>query len=99
MLGADVGGGRVITGLVVIDLTVEDLCHDVDGRQLEDLALVPDGGEVLVNVGNRRYVTQRAADILHEHDHRLLIRIAGTNPGTVGTFVRAARDGYWSVAS
>lgn len=89
----------MITGCVVIDLTTEDRLHDVDGARLAELDLVPDGCEVVVNIGNRSYVSQRAADLLHEHDHRLSIRISGVSAAGVGRFVRAARDGCWSVVA
>lgn len=89
----------MITGCVVIDLTAEDRLHDVDGARLAELALVPDGCEVVVNIGNRPYVSQRAADLLSQHARRLLIKINGTNAAAVGAFVRAARRGYWQVVA
>lgn len=87
----------MITGLVIVDLTQEDLERDVDGYLLEELNRLPDGCEVVVNVSGRRYITQRAAALLHEHGHRLIIKIAGTDVRVVADFVRAAREGYWSV--
>lgn len=89
----------MITGRVYISLVREPGGDDwgCDRRALMMLASCPDGAEVVVDIGARAYVSEDAAQWLHEHDHRLQIFIHGSNPSAVATFVRAARAGEWSV--
>jgi hypothetical protein len=93
----------VITGTVFIDLSEVDTgmaqFQRADRYLLDVLSAVPDGARVVVNVGDRRYVSQDAAVWLHDHDHRLEIEIQGTDPRTVARFIRAARcGGDWQAA-
>ena len=93
------GGGGLITGCVVIDLSTEPTVGgNRDRRLLDQLASAPDGCRVVVNVGRRSYVSQDAARWLHEHDHRLFIEIQGARAAAVARFVQAARTGEWGLA-
>ncbi|CAN5398296.1 hypothetical protein BH11ACT8_BH11ACT8_04340 [soil metagenome] len=90
-----------ITGSVTIRLYADDenltVLQSADRRALLCLAEIPDGAAVTVDIGERRYVSADAARWLHEHIDRLHLRIDGTKPEAVADFVKAARDGYWSV--
>lgn len=92
----------MITGTVVIDLSACDYSSQMqrtDRHLLDVLNQVPDGARVIVNIGNRRHVTQDAAVWLHEHDHRLDIEIRGSSPDAVAAFIRAGRAGEWQVGA
>ena len=97
------GGGLVITGTVYVDLSQVDsamaLYQRGDRYLLDVLNRVPDGACVIVDIGDRSFVTQDAARWLHEHDHRLSIDIHGTDPDAVARFIRAGRAGEWSVVA
>lgn len=88
----------MITGEVVIDLSSEGDPERSDRRRLAVLEHCPEGSRVVVNIGDRLFVTQDAARWLHQHDHRLTIVICGSRPHAVAQFIRAARAGEWSVA-
>jgi hypothetical protein len=90
----------VITGAVHIDLTAADYSSQLartDRHLLDVLNRVPDGARVVVDIGNRKFVTQDAAAWLHEHDHRLSIEIHGTHPEAVAAFIHAGRTGDWGL--
>jgi len=89
----------VITGCILIDLSTEPTPGDNrDRRLLDQLTAAPDGCRVVVNIGNRRFISQDAARWLHDHDHRLFIEIQGARTAAVARFVQAARSGDWSLA-
>lgn len=92
----------MIGGVIRIDLSeVDDSFYQLqrsDRHRLDVLSLVPDGVRVIVDIGDRRHVTQDAAVWLHEHDHRLEIEIHGTDPKAVADFIRAGRSGEWLFA-
>lgn len=70
-----------------------------DRRALSVLRQCPDGADVIVDIGDRDYVSQDAAIWLYEHDHRLRIDIRGSKPRAVQEFVGAARAGTWDVVA
>lgn len=91
----------MISGTVYVDLSASDhsdLLQRTDRYLLDVLSMVPDGARVVVNIGDRQHVTQDAAVWLHEHDHRLVIDIQGTDPRAVARFVQAGRVGEWVIA-
>ena len=89
----------MITGQITISLEVEPDSGDWgrDRRALQALDTCPDGATVLVRIGRRRSISQDAATILHEHDHRLALIIDGAYPDVLGSFIQAARAGEWAV--
>lgn len=72
---------------------------NADRRALRVLDECPDGAVVIVDIGDRDFVTDDAARWLHQHDHRLQIDIRGSRPAAVARFVTAARAGTWSVVA
>lgn len=70
-----------------------------DRRALQVLDECPDGAVVIVDIGQREFVTEDAARWLHQHDHRLQIDIRGSQPIAVARFITAARAGTWSVVA
>lgn len=91
-------GGRIIVDLSAADANAASEAH-TDRSRLQMLEHCPDGAEVTVFIGQRRYVSQDAAVWLHEHDSRLEITIEGADPDVVLKFVRSARSGEWSVVA
>lgn len=93
----------MITGTILIDLSGVDESMAVyqrgDRYLLDVLHMVPDAAHVVVDIGDRKFVTQDAATWLHEHEHRLSIEIRGTNPRAVQCFISAARSGEWAVVA
>lgn len=89
-----------MTGAVRIDLSVEPAsAPSRDRKQLSMLEACPDGARVIVDIGQRTYVSQDAAIWIHDHADRLLIEIVGAYPDAVSRFVQAARAGDWSVVA
>jgi hypothetical protein len=92
----------MITGCVRINLSQDDYSSQLqrtDRHLLDVLHRVPDGARVVVDIGDRKFVTQDAAAWLHEHDHRLSIEIHGTNPEAVAAFIHAGRSGDWGLSA
>lgn len=93
----------MISGTVYVDLSAFDAgaarLQRTDRYLLDVLNRVPDGARVVVDIGDRAHVSQDAAVWLHNHDHRLLIEIQGTNPDAVASFIRAGRAGEWQVGA
>lgn len=91
----------MITGSVYValpELEHGDQPH-ADRWALCVLDQCPDGASVVVDIGDRQYVTRDAAHWLKKNDHRLQIDIRGTKPEAVLRFVLAAREGDWSVVA
>lgn len=88
----------MITGTVTIALReVANFLEQssADRRALDVLRHCPRGAHVVVDLGERTFVSEDAARALHEHDHDLQIEIRGSDPEAVARFVRAARAGSW----
>lgn len=93
----------MISGTVIVDLSQVDVAaarlQRTDRYLLDVLSRVPNGARVIVDIGDRKHVSQDAAVWLNEHDHRLDIEIRGTDPDAVARFVRAGRAGEWQVGA
>ncbi|CUR54205.1 hypothetical protein NOCA2140028 [metagenome] len=90
----------MITACLAIDLTKDhDDYGNSDRRALTELMEVPDGATAIVDIGARQFVSQDLASMLHEHGDRITIEIRGTDTRSLIRFVKAARDGYWSVTA
>gem|GEM_PF-2820896 len=91
----------MITGSVYVDLTREpSIAGDDQGqdrRALDVLDRCPAGSHVVVDIGEREFVTRDAATWLGRNAERLLIEVRGTDLAAVTRFVRAGRAGDWSV--
>lgn len=91
-------GGRIVIDLSAVSSDGWEEAHS-DRHKLQVLDQCPDGVEVVVQIGQRRYISQDAAYWLHQHDARLQILIEGADPKAVQHFVAAARAGEWSVVA
>jgi hypothetical protein len=91
-----------VTGSVTIKLGEVNDAYDqcrLDRCRLDVLERVPDGAAVIVDIGDRQFVSQDAAIWIHRHIERLHIRIDGTDPASVRSFVSAAQGGDWRVVA
>lgn len=90
-----------IAGRVTIDLSADldtfDPGYD-DRRRLDVLHRCPDGVEVVIQLGQRQYLTEGAVQWIHEHGDRLRITIEGPFPDTLMDIVRATRAGHLGAA-
>jgi hypothetical protein len=90
----------MIRASVYVDLSAEpESGSTLDRRKLSVLERCPTGAHVVVDFGQREFVSRDAAFWLHEQDSRLDIEIRAERPEAVARFVHAARAGDWQVGA